>query len=275
MKKSFRKFVSVAAAVSMLGTVASFAVSAEEAVTADAKSEVYYVDKTATSVADFALEGTGAKYVFVPETVTTLGNEAFLTTADIKAFVEKEKLTVSEANKAEVLKYVAKTVKFKDKTEGWTDEELADLEGALNANLKAVGFETVDENNYAEAIVALIKESNKADSKLTMSEDSKAAFGVWSAAIPYSVTVIAPAGSAAAEYAAARTTATSDVTPKIAGDASGDGKISVQDCITVAKTIAQGGTNPIWADYNGDGVVNVLDAANMAKDIAAGKFNKK
>lgn len=273
MKKSFRKFVSIAAAVSMLGTVASISVSADEA---EASTDVIYVEDGATSVENFAFSGKGANYVFVPASVTAegLGNQSFLTSEAIKAFVAKEGLDVTEANKAEVIKYVAKVIKFAEKTEGWTEAELATVEEWFAKNLKIVGYESAEGADFGEAIVALIKEYNKgADSKLDMSEKSTANFGIWAAALPYGgLTVVAPLKSATQEYAAAR--AALELNFKVLGDTSDDGQLNVRDAAYIAQNLAAKKANPVWADYSYDKEVNVRDAARIAQDLAAGKIAK-
>ena len=274
MKKSFRKFVSIAAAVSMLGTVASISVSADEA---EASTDVVYVEDGATSVENFAFSGQGANYVFVPASVTAegLGNQSFLTSEAIDKFLVEEGLQFDAENQKAIEEYIAKVIKFGGKEADWTEDELKTVDEWFEKNLKLAGFDTTNEEASAgDAVVALIKEYNKgADSKLDMSEKSTANFGIWAAALPYGgLTVVAPIKSATQEYATARKDF--DLNFKVLGDTSDDGQLNVRDAAYIAQNLAAKKANPVWADYSYDKDVNVRDAARIAQDLAAGKIAK-
>ncbi len=266
MKNSFKKIVSIAAAVTMLGSVASLAVSA---------NETEYVAKDATSIADFQFEGTGAKYVIVPATVTSFGNQAFLTSVAINEFLVGEGLQFDTENQKAIEEYIAKVIKFGGKEADWTEDELKTVDEWFEKNLKLAGFDTTNkEASVGEAVVALIKEYNKgADSKLEMSQKSKDNFGIWIAALPTNITIVAPKDSEAAKYAAAR--APMGVESKVLGDANGDNKINVMDASKIAQNLAAKKANSPWADYNLDGKVNVMDASKIARDLASGVIKGK
>ncbi len=69
------------------------------------------------------------------------------------------------------------------------------------------------------------------------------------------------------------TTTETNVPKVVSGDANGDNSLSVQDCVFIAKALAnrKGDTLPESADYNKDGKKNVIDAMEIAKDLARDK----
>ncbi|MBQ3565772.1 MAG: leucine-rich repeat protein, partial [Oscillospiraceae bacterium] len=72
------------------------------------------------------------------------------------------------------------------------------------------------------------------------------------------------------------TTTTVTGTAPLAGDANNDGDVSVRDCATIARFLAENKKDelPAWADYNGDGEISVRDAAALSRDIATDKLEK-
>ncbi|MBQ3566493.1 MAG: Ig-like domain-containing protein, partial [Oscillospiraceae bacterium] len=73
------------------------------------------------------------------------------------------------------------------------------------------------------------------------------------------------------------TTVTGEASEALCGDANNDGDVTVRDCATIARLLAEKRTNelPAWADYNGDGEVTVRDAAALSRAIATATLIKK
>ncbi len=91
---------------------------------------------------------------------------------------------------------------------------------------------------------------------------------------PKVTTVTEKSSTTAPESSGTVVTTTETNVPKvISGDANGDNSLSVQDCVFIAKALAnkKGETLPESADYNKDGKKNVIDAMEIAKDLARDK----
>lgn len=279
MKKLIKNVASIAAAASMLATAAA-SVGAEAADfewDGDAVITKYigtpveetngvYLPEGSAGVADLAFASfTGDHpYVFVPGSVTMegLANTSFVTTKSINDLMEAEGI-VDEDSAA---MYVAKVIRFADKTEGWTDEELETVKEWFTLNLSYVGISEGDTD--ADVIIKLIAEYNKGeDSTLEMSQKSKDNFGIWIATLPVGVTIVADEGTDVAAYADAK-----GIDFKVKGDNNGDGKLNVRDAASIAAALAnadkEGFVLNNWSDYNTDGKVNVRDAAAIANMLA-------
>ncbi len=283
MKKSIKNVFAALTAVTMLSTVAA-SVSAEDKVdinddgivtyfndTPCEKTSAVYVPEGVEGIADLAFRDQSGDtiYAFVPSTVKLdkLGNTAFLTAAGIERFVGGEGLDVTD-EKA-VLEYVAGVIKFADKAEGWTDEELATVKEWFQKNLEIAG--AVEGDDMATGIIKLITEYNKGDEcALEMSQKSKDNFGLWIATLPAGFAIVGDVGSDVEAYAEGK-----NISFFVRGDNNGDDKLNVRDAASIAAALANVGKDGFelkeWADYNTDGQVNVRDAAAIANMLATAK----
>lgn len=313
MKKTFSKFFATVAAVSMLASVATV-VNADEAATpvtygftfktveagavitglAVNEAENDYVDGSAdltipaeitvgenkmavVGVADYAFVGLdNLMNIYVPETLTVenTGNVAFMTKKSLAAYIESA--IGAEPTEADIINYVAKEFKYNDKTEGWTEEELAEVKAKLDAKAKLAGV--TEDMDVATAVATMLE--NKAAMNLAPATNDK--LTVWEATVTYTQTYVeAPEGSAIEAYVKAKQEAlgmaTTEVVAGVIGDANGDGVVNVRDAAAIASALAKKDLSTLkpTADYNQDGETNVRDAAKIASDLANGVIGKK
>ncbi len=275
MKKTFSKFLATAAAVSMLASVATV-VNADgvEFTTTPVEGGVvitgvtgYDENTTEITIPETIGEATvvGVQdYAFVtvdnlaviktPATLVkdNVGTVAFMTKNSLVDYIND--VVGADAEEADYLEYIAKTISYAGKTEGWTEEELAEVKTKLEAKAKLAG---VPEGAEVEDAVAIMLQ-NKAAMNLTANTTDKVA--IWEATVTYDeVTVEIPEGSGIADL----------VLPK-RGDANADGVVNVRDAAAIAAALAKNDISTIafTSDYNADGVINVRDAAAIASALA-------
>ncbi len=301
MKNKLSKILGVAAAVSMLGSIATV-VNADNSASAQEYTFEYRTVEDGAIITGIT-ENSGNENItelYVPENteidgtkldvigvdnfafadldnLTTIyatsalnpefmGNVAFMTKKSLTVFVENA--LGENPEKADVLNYVAGALNYNNKTEGWTEEELAEVEAKLTA--KAVLAGVTEDMDIITALVTMLQNQDK----MNLGESTKDKLAIWVSALKYSdIAVIAEKDWAIADYIAARIPFGIADSVKLTGDANEDGVVNVRDCAFIAAALANGKAEelPAHADYNGDKIVNVRDAAAIARDLANAK----
>ncbi len=289
MRKTFSKFLATAAAVSMLASV-SAVVNADEVFEtravegglvitgitgADEATEITIPetigDAAVIGVDDYAFaELDNIAVINAPASLKSefIGNVAFITKKSITNYINAE--LGEDADEAALVEYVAKQIAYAGKTEGWTEDELAEVKAKIVNKAALAGV--ADDATPEEAILTMLVNQDA----MALSEDTANKLGIWETTITYSgIKVNAPEGSDAAAYVASKEILGMNQADVLYGDANGDGEVNVRDAAAIANALAYKTVDQLKGngDYNQDGSVTVRDAAAIANMLASASKN--
>jgi len=244
----------------------------------DGSSTLYIPEKTVINGSELAVIGVddfafadldNLTAIYATENLKNdfMGNVAFITKKSINAFIEKE--LGSEPEKEDVIYYIAEKMSYNGKTEGWTDDELAEVEAKFTAKANLAGV--TEDMDLTTAVVTMLK--NKKDMNLSQETNDK--LSIWETTITYTdIAVIAPEGSEISDYIKSKGSLGLSDKLKLAGDANADGVVNVRDAAAIASALAKNTADklPSNADFNGDNKINVRDAAAIASALAKGEL---
>ncbi len=206
--------------------------------------------------------------VYIPDTLNHeyMSNIAFATETSIADYIYNS--MADDYDEKAFLSLVAETMEYNGKTEGWTDDELAEVKAKLNEQAALAGV--TDGMDAGEAMVLMIKNRDK----MNLSETTRAYFELWIATIPCSnITAHVNPNTSSSEVLdmISAVSGLNVVYTYLTGDANHDGVINVRDCAFIANSLANGNPKelPDSSDYNSDGLINVRDAAALAAFLAS------